>query len=655
MKCDWRKPAYTIKEAGCADLDNHTAAADDTQVVKHDIEYSLAYSSTWDHFNFTIGAPDYEQYKSPIREGGREGVIIDSCRLHSSDYLRRMVAILYPRTHTVRVYVETFAMGHGNVTLSVYNPELIEVRRLDMQFIGPCCLYASFNYPVSCKMEVRVVDEDGAPAANALVEAWDPYDPTAYASASTDERGVAYLALPHQGLYVLKITYGLKVAFRRCVVIPLLAARFVGPCPVPPARDFGDVELGFIASGHPDGPPYNKVRVKLGTENTLYVDGLIITWPFPFDIERVNASVTVWQDGEPVAELITPGEAYLQNGTYTLTAQDEIIVNGTTYYLVGWLMTDSAFTDQNATINLSMDRHVIAVYGPSSLLEIVGAVEGTYYDLWNVTVMVLGGVRNLPGAFAAPGIALPGGLSAMDFMARLVFYGAGMAPFIMPLPSGTYLLATYENEPENYEFKGWEGVDEELGSLPLDPELLMPSSCCVCWDDQVRYFIDWVYGDCQLTNNMSFALVKLGEERQVTCVYELEEGKRPQLAVDTKLMDGTLLPGIEVIVSSSNDFYYVGETPLVTYVEPGNYTVTVPRTVGGYLEVADWRNVDEVLSMNETHVVFSVSCGEGREVIVFYSYKAPEGGAASASLHPEAWTVDLDIIAIEAVKSEEEP
>ena len=212
-----------------------------------------------------------------------------------------------------------------------------------MGFIGPCALLAEVHKHVSCRVDVRVLDEDGDPVTNGTVMAWDAYDPMTCVSGTTDEDGRVSLVLPHQGFYIFKASKGPKVGFRRKVILPTMAAKFVGPCPLL-GEGWGDLEIGFVATGHPDGPSENDITIKFGLENTLRLEGFVLALPLPFRLVQANVSITVRDaSGRVVAELMAPGEAHLNNGTYRLEAQDTVEVDGTEYVLLGWLMANILF------------------------------------------------------------------------------------------------------------------------------------------------------------------------------------------------------------------------------------------------------------------------------------------------------------------------
>ena len=633
LTCDYSKPAFTKQEAGYVDPGNHTATASAGWTVNHKIRYVVGYSATWDAFNFTIGAPDYERYKSDIYYTGRsDGILSGDVTTSSPDYLRRLAPMVCPRTQsrTVRVYAETHAMGMGNATLTVYDAYGEEQASIPMDFVGPCALLAEVREHVSCRVNVCVLDEDGNPVANATVMAWDAYDPATCVSGTTDEDGRVSLVLPHQGFYIFKAFKGLHVGFRRKIVLPTMAIRFVGPCPLF-GEGWGDLEVGFVATGHPDGPSENDITIKFGLENTLRLEGFVLALPFPLRLVQANVSITIRDaSGRVVAELMAPGEVHLNNGTYRLEAQDTVEVDGTEYVLLGWLMADSPFANEIATVGLDMDRRAIAIYGPESLLGIASLVDGEV-EIGGGAALVLKGPSDAPEPYDRPyghDFLIP---SVMDFLARIDLLGIGAMPLSMALPKGVYLLATYEQVPENYTFAGWEGADLALGTLPS------PTSPI----DVVRYvygqrWSEGVYVPPEIT--ISLALVGLTADRQVEVIYELEEDRDPLLTVKAMFTDGGQLPGVPIEVfdptyyATGEGFYKRAETPCRGYVDAGYYLVRVPKRVeaGGGLAICSWENVDAVVEENSTHITFLVNCAVGHFIRVYYSHVLNSASAGPA-------------------------
>ena len=620
ISVSYTKRAFEEAEVKYVDTANHTAIIRPNEPVDHVIRYGVAYSHTWDAFRFTIYVPDYaDSLISPVYETGHEDdLITGTFNTTSPNYVERLSACVWGKGTRMAVSVKYRPSDGGKATLNVYGPDGGIAISYNWTVRGHAKGFIIEKW-VECSVSVQVVDEHGDPVAGATVDVYDA-NGNLVASGETGGSGYVSFILPHQGRYHFHAYYEDRHGYRDSTVLPLMAADLVGPAPG--LSRWGYLEAGFKRTGYPMGPPYNFVKIVLETEATLYVDAIGVMPPWPYKSAWINVDVTVYdEDGRVVAAGVTPFDASLPTGTYYVSVPENTTVGGYELRFAFWVLVDSPPTNRTATVNLFMDRHIYAVYAHGLILNISSLLAQVLKPFGEAYVAVLD-----PGDVTLVYTAL-----GPVEMPKVVW--TGVTPHMAILPPGEYVVVAHVDEPENYRVVGWEGVDENLGIIQV-PLL-----------------------------NMVFAgaRVNLTQDRDISCLHELESGKEPLLMVRSKFVDGSEFVGLPLTITklaypTGEEYRIETRTPYEEYVKPSYYALEVPADTGAGWHFVGWEGIDAPYGTNAI-----VDCSLGR--LVWAVYVQAQGGGSSGGagatrtvlwqLHdgPGAWTRPIHTSAVSGRKT----
>lgn len=594
IRVTYGKHAFEECEAGYRMPDNHTSWVRPQSEAYHHVFYSLAYSRTWDAFRFSIGVPDYNMtLVSPtLNMNHTDGVIIDSYYCSSSNYVRRLRAFI-KGLNTIRTIVvaDLMAWDKGNATLYIYGPGWKDEVLRDEMTVTSGIAHYTLDQPIECHVTVHVVDENHHPISGAYVEVYDHYSDQVVASGYTSDSGLIYFILPHQGYYHFYAYSGSSMGFRLHAVLPNLLVTYQGPFPAWP--DYGDLEIGMKRTGFPMGPPENYVLITLNTEATLSIESIAVVPPFPYSLKWINVSAQVFDvNWTLVASGVTPLHVSLPTGTYHVVVPENTTLNGAELRFVAWIFVDSPPTEENATVNLYCDRHIYAVYGQGFLLDILSAIASR--DFGDALIMVVEGSPSLTLVRAIWGPPILSHLSPTEVEAIPRVVWTGVTPSTALLPGGNYILVAIADKPSGYRLVGWEGVDEDLGSI----------------------------SNSQAGVELRVARLNLTQDRTARCLHELESGA-PLLIVRAKLLDGSELIGVLVNVA------YYGSSSQETVKTPykrrmwGACILSAEEHIGADIEFHHWEGVD---ACNGSNAVVNVE--HGRLVWIVYEHvSSPEGAS----------------------------
>ena len=582
----YEKKAFTLEEMGYIDMENHTAWLTAEGPAHHTIKYGVGYSRTWDEFKFSIYVPDYADtlLEGPIETGHVDGLLTGTFNTTSPNYMYRLLGlILSLSTAKMGAQADFYRINGGESWLHLYEVIEDEVTRqidMEMRVHGPRWAHAIVEDWVKCHAWIRVRDENLNPIEGAYVEVYDGSGQLV-ATGYTDRMGYLLVDLPHQGIYHFFAYYGDEVGYRISSILPIMSADYVGPYPDWP--DKGYLEVGFKRTGKPGGPPYNTVEIVLGSEASLFIEAIVLVPPLPYAMKWAKVNVTVLDENYTIlAEGITPFNVSLSKGTYVLQAPETVLINGSEYRFIAWLFVDKGVVSTTSRVDVSMDRHVYAIYAQGFKLNITSLLSNG--DMFaNAVVLIIDEASTVVLDTPMGKIGVP----------RVVWNG--ITPFTAILPAGNYTLIAYEYEPDNYVLYGWLGVDEELGQarVPL------------------------------LDVNLVGAKVNLTSDREVSCLHELEEGD-PLLIVRSKFLDGTPVVGVPLKVMSTTyyythtGFYVETETPYEDY-RYGSFVLEVPLVTEAGWVLHHWEGAD--WSLNNTAYV---ECYEGKLVWAVYTRTQPD-------------------------------
>ena len=593
ISVSYTKRAFEEAEVRYVDPANHTAVVRPNEPVNHTIRYGIAYSHTWDAFRFTIYVPDYaDSLVSPVYETGHEdGLITGTFTTTSPNYVKRLSACIWGKDAKMLVVAHFRTRKNGVATLRLYEPDGAVAYNHTWK-IDDYAEEILVDDWIKCSVLVYVLDENGNPVADATVEVYDAKGELA-AVGQTNGAGYVIFILPHQGRYYFHAYHEGRHGYRNSAVYPLMSVDFIGA--FPELLSWGYLEIGFKRTGYPMAPSYNLVKIVLETEATLYVNAIGVIPPWPYRLTWVNVSVTVRDEkSNVIATGITPFEVALQTGTYYVTVPENTTAYGWELRFAFWLLVDSPPTNRTATVNLWMDRHIYAVYVHGFLLNISSLLAEVLKPFGEALIAVLDSGDLTPIYTALGTIEMP----------RVVW--TGVTPCTAVLPAGSYVVVAHQYEPENYTVVGWEGVDRNIGRIRLPP----------------------------LNMVLVGAEVTLAQDRDISCLHELEEGKEPLLIVRSKLIDGTEFMELPLIVMDlsyylTNKGYYVEtKTPYREYAKR-RYVLEVPVITEAGWEFVGWEGVDLA---NETTAF--VNCSLGR--LVWAVYVQASGGGPNSQLGTES-------------------
>ncbi|RLE73884.1 MAG: hypothetical protein DRJ56_08475, partial [Thermoprotei archaeon] len=536
------KRAFEQAEMGYVDPANHTIVVGPDTPVNHTIRYGVAYSHTWDAFRFTIYVPDYaDSLVSPVYETNHEdGLITGIFNTTSPNYVERLSAYIWRKDAKMLTIAYIRRSDGGRAMLDLYEPD----NSIASAYNWTVNDYAEEIFVeewVECLVPVQVVDEYGNPVAGATVEVYAA-NGELVASGETGDSGYVSFILPHQGRYYFHAYYEDRHGFRDSTVLPLMTFALVGP--FPDLSEWGYLEAGFKRTGYPMGPPYNFVKIVLETEATLYVGAMGLLPPWPYRLTWVHVNVTVYdEEGNVVAAGVTPFDASLSTGTYHVTVPENTTVKDYELRFAFWILVDSPPTNRTATVNLLMDRRIYAVYAYGSILNVSSLLAYVLEPFGDAFVAVLDPGSTTPIYTAFGLVEVP----------RIMW--TGVTPCMAILPPGEYIVVAHQHEPENYTVVGWEGVDEDLGAIQVP-------------------FLDVVFVG---------ARVNLAQDRDISCLHELELGKDPLLIVRSKFVDGSEFRGLPLTITklaypTGGEYYVEARTPYEDYVEPSYYALEVPAS-----------------------------------------------------------------------------